>query len=180
MENWKDVDGFVGLYQVSNLGNVRSVTRYKKVLKPYIDKDGYRCVKLKHNGKEKHGRICRLVATAFVPNPNGKPAVNHKDMTRTNDKAENLEWCTAAENVRWSQIHGKYKGVNHKRVAQISNDGETIRKYESISEAARNTGAEIGNISKCLAGERKKAGGYIWRIVGTETATVNMSKYEKR
>lgn len=162
-EIWKDVVGFEGLYQISNKGNVRSITRYKKILTPCIDKDGYRCVQLKHKGISKHCRINRLVATAFIPNPKEKAIVNHIDMNRANDCVTNLEWCSAKENVEWSLKHGKYKGSNHKKVIQLNMNGEKLDRYESISEASRKTKIQISNISYCLSGKRKTAGGYLWK-----------------
>ena len=162
MEIWKDVPEFSNLYQVSNLGNVRSITRYKKVLKPWIDKDGYRTVVLKNRGIEKHFRVSRLVAEAFVPNPHSKKIVNHIDMKRDNDAASNLEWCTTKENVEHSYKHGKYVGNGHKSVSQC-NCGVLVKSWPSISEAARTLAIPSGNICKCLAGRRNQAGGYEWR-----------------
>lgn len=160
-EMWMDVSGFKGLYQVSNLGNVRSITRYKKVLKPMIDKDGYRTVILKNNGFEKHFRVSRLVATAFVPNPLEKPIVNHIDMNRQNDTAENLEWCTTKENVAHSMRHGKYRGSGHVAVAQYEGD-RLVRVWGSLCEVEKALKIPAGNISRCLTGERKHAGGFRW------------------
>lgn len=154
---------FKGLYQVSNLGNVRSITRYKKVLKPYIDREGYRGVLLKNKGFEKHFRISRLVATVFVPNPQGKEIVNHIDMRRDNDCASNLEWCTQQENVAHSYNHGKYIGHGHKSVSQFK-DGVFVKSWPSVSDASRALSIPSSNISKCLHGIRRKAGGYEWRF----------------
>ena len=166
MEIWKDVPGFNNLYQVSNLGNVRSVTRYKKVLKPWIDKDGYRNVLLKNRGVEKHFRVSRLVAGLFIPNPYGKEIVNHIDMKRDNDAASNLEWCTTKENVAHSYKHGKYIGHGHKSVSQFK-DGVFIKSWPSISDASKALSIPNTNISKCLRGTRHKAGGYEWKFNDT-------------
>jgi hypothetical protein len=163
MEIWKDVPGFSNLYQVSNLGNVRSITRYKKVLKPQIDKDGYRSVILKNKGIEKHFRVCRLVATVFVPNPHEKDIVNHIDLNRQNDCDSNLEWCTAQENVTHSVKLGRYNGHGHKPVIQLRN-GEVVKIWHSLSDASRGLNIPIANISKCLSGKRKSAGGFEWKL----------------
>ena len=157
-----DVDGYKGLYQVSNLGNVRSITRYKKVLKPQIDKDGYRSVILKNKGSQRHFRVCRLVASAFVPNPQAKEVVNHIDLNRQNDCVSNLEWCTAQENVTHSVKLGRYNGHGHKPVIQTQN-GEVIKIWPSISDASRGLNIPIANISKCLSGKRNRAGGFEWK-----------------
>lgn len=162
-EVWKDVSGYKGLYQVSNHGNVRSTTRYKKILKPQIDKDGYRVVTLKHNGEQKHFRVCRLVALAFIQNPHGKETVNHSDLNRQNDFADNLEWSTQRENVAHSAMLGRYVGVGHKPVIQ-SKSGKIIMTWPSLSEASRALNIPASNISKCLSGERKRAGGFEWSV----------------
>lgn len=162
IEIWEDVKGFEGLYQVSNFGKVKSITRYKKILKPFIDKDGYRYVKLKCKGVVKHCRISRLVANAFVENTKKLNVVNHIDMNRQNDRFDNLEWCTQKENVQHSLKQGRYKGSNHKKVLQFKN-GAFIKAWESMSEAARKLNIPVSNICKCVSGDRKTAGGYIWR-----------------
>ncbi len=166
-EIWKDVKGFGGLYQVSNYGNVRSLTRYKKTLKPWVDKDGYNTVQLKHKGKVKHCRVSRLVAAAFVENPLNKNTVNHIDMNRKNDNADNLEWCTEKENVLHSYNHGKYKGQNPKAVMQFEED-VYVRTWDSMSEASRSLNIPVSNISYCLSGKRERAGGFKWKAVSTE------------
>lgn len=160
-EIWKDITGFEGLYQVSNLGNVRSITRYKMVLNPSIDKDGYRYVKLKHKGKEKHCRVARLVAMMFIPKIDGKNMVNHIDAIRDNDKAENLEWCTAKENVLHSAKLGNYDGINAKSVKQMNGD-VCVKVWDSMTEAANTMKIAVSNICKCALGERKSAGGFQW------------------
>ena len=95
MEEWRDIKGYEGLYQVSNLGRVRSE---RKILKGTPDKDGYLRVALCKNGTRKYFGIHRLVATAFIYNTNNYPCVNHKDENKTNNRAKNLEWCTIAYN----------------------------------------------------------------------------------
>ena len=161
MEIWKDVEGFEGLYQVSDIGNVRSITRYKKILKSSKDKDGYKYVKLKHKGVVKHCRICRLVASAFIPHNENKNQVNHIDTNRLNDNVKNLEWCTIAENIRHSALLGHYKGKGTKKVKQFLGDS-LIKEWESISEAAEKLNISLSNISKCANGKRNTAGGYKW------------------
>lgn len=97
-EFWKDVVGFEGLYQVSNLGRVKSLFRYKVILKPYIDVWGYLVVNLYKNKKIFHIKIHRVVASAFIPNPDNKRCVDHIDTDKTNNKVSNLRWCTQKEN----------------------------------------------------------------------------------
>lgn len=97
MEEWRDLKGYEGLYKVSNLGRVYSV--YKQDFKqPYFDKDGYLMIGLRKEGKHKNLRLHRIIAEAFIPNPDNLPCVNHKDENKTNNTVENLEWCTPAYN----------------------------------------------------------------------------------
>lgn len=114
MEIWKDIVGYEGWYQVSNLGRVKSVSRVvphktkgggvsnqvwpSKILRPTVTNHGYQLVVLSKQGKFRYPTIHRLVATAFVPKPFNKPTVNHKDGNKENNMADNLEWCTSSEN----------------------------------------------------------------------------------
>lgn len=157
---WKSVKGYEGLYEVSNLGNVKSITRYKKQLKPSLDKDGYRYVKLKHNNSSKHARIARLVAIAFIPTNDETKEVNHIDYNRQNDNVNNLEWVTRKQNTQHSSQH--YKGSRHKKIIQTKG-GKTIEKFNSMMDAERKTGIKASNICKCCKGQRNHAGGYEWR-----------------
>lgn len=121
-EEWKDVDGWAGLYQVSNTGRVRSLDRNTgtqtfrgRELKQYIDKDGYAHVTFFLNGRMKHYSVHRLVASAFVPNPNNFPQTNHKDENPINNSSDNLEWCDVKYNINYG---------NHKRNVGIALSGE--------------------------------------------------------
>ncbi|VXC99475.1 NUMOD4 domain-containing protein [Sphingobacterium multivorum] len=116
-EAWEDVIGYENLYQVSNLGKVRSLDKIvsngngsflKKgiVLKPYLDKDGYATVNLYKNRKKRLIRIHRLVAMAFIPNSNNKPAINHKNSIRDDNRVENLEWVSVSENNKHAFEYG--------------------------------------------------------------------------
>lgn len=102
---WKDIPGYEGLYQVSNTGRVRSLnyngTRKTKVLKQGTNKDGYKRIKLYKDGKFKVYLVHRLVALAFIPNPNNYPIINHKDENRWNNNVDNLEWCTYKYNSNY-------------------------------------------------------------------------------
>ena len=172
MEEWRDVKGFEGLYQVSNLGRVRSLnylhTGKERVLKQCKNNHGYQQVTLYKDGKVKKGKVHRLVAEAFIPNPDGLPCVNHIDECKTNNIVTNLEWCTVKYNTNYGTGIERMAKVqrNHPNrstpVYQYTLDGSLVRSYLSTHEAARQTGYSRGNICACCYGKRKKAYGYIW------------------
>ena len=165
MENyeiWKDVSGYPN-YQVSNKGRVWSKTS-QRYLKGDIDIGGYcRVTMIAINGKAKHEKVHRLVALAFIPNPNNYPCVNHKDENKLNNTLENLEWCDRAYNNNYGThqqrcIETKKKnGTFCKSVICV----ETGTVYESVAEATRQTG--ITHITDACKGKRKIAGGYHWQ-----------------
>lgn len=175
-EIWKPVKGFEERYEVSNLGCVRSVSKiiaYRngakrfwkgQALKQHPDKDGYLKVALARDGKQFNKCVHRLVAEAFLENPNHLPMVNHKDECKSNNQVDNLEWCTAQYNCLYSNVPQKMIEVTKKPVLQISLSGELVKEWESISAAARGTGILLANISRCAHGGRPTAGGYRWEI----------------
>ena len=131
IEEWKDIKGYEGLYQISNNGNVRSLDKYvnhsrkgKRLIKGKImsatdNGKGYKIVGLKKEGKRRNHYIHRLVADAFIPNPDKKNCVNHIDYNRSNNNANNLEWCTTKEN-----IHHSIGNMSHPRRFTCTNTGE--------------------------------------------------------
>lgn len=180
-EIWKDVVGYEGYYEVSNFGNVRSIDRYVnhssggeriskgKYLKQQILK-GYKRVQLSKERKVKHHFVHRLVAFAFIPNPNNLPEINHIDEDKTNNNVENLEWCDTKYNINYgtrlqkcSKILTNRKDLS-KYVLQYTLDGEFVNEYPSVSEAHRQTGIRINSISQCCNGHKRytHAGGYKW------------------
>ena len=150
MEVWKDIDGFEGLYQVSNYGRVKS--RYAIRKKPTTN-NGYEIVKLCKNGEVKHSLVHRLVAQAFIPNPFNFPCINHKDENKRNNIVENLEWCTRAYNNKYSRAI---------KVVQYDKNGGYIGVWESIVDASNALHIDNSLISKCCRHKRKSAGGFIW------------------
>ena len=157
MEEWRDIKGYEGKYMVSNLGRVKSLnyrrTGKEKIMKGVPDGHGYLQVKLWKDGKDKKYMINRLVAQAFLPNPNNLPEVNHIDKDKTNNKVENLEWCTTQYNVEYSKA---------KAVIGIDKVSGLILKFPSIMEAERQTGISNKHICDCLKGRQKSTGGFYW------------------
>lgn len=155
---WKSIRDYEGLYEVSNHGNVQSLHKDTKELSIAISKRGYRVVSLYKNGEAKMKNVHQLVAEAFIPNPESKPTVNHKDSNRLNNYASNLEWATYLEN----NIHAINKGIRGKSVYQLDDDGFVINTFDSIIQAEKVTEIQSQNIGKVCKGERERAGGYMW------------------
>ena len=184
-EIWKDIKGFEGRYQVSNLGRVRSLDwpgHKGRVLKQFIGKRwGYYVVNLAHSdGYIKHTTVHRLVAIAFIPNPDNLPEVNHKDENKLNNTVcfhpdgsvdtnhTNLEWCTGLYNLRYGTRNERLqKLVNEPRmkpVSQYDMNGNLIHTYKSILEAGRNTGISTRLIwHLCQKNKARSSHGYVFR-----------------
>lgn len=175
VEIWRDIKDYEGLYQVSNLGRVRSVDRYVnnnggvvflkgKIIQPSFNENGYLIVCLHKNNEGKMCRVHRLVAMAFpdlvdwTEDAKGKPfdelEVNHKDQNKTNNNINNLEWCTSQYNCEYSKS---------KPILQYTKDMVFVAEYKSLHEASRETSINVGNIGAVLKGKRRYAGGYIWK-----------------
>ena len=163
-EIWKDIEGYEGKYQVSNLGRVKSI-RYgkEKILSPSISNQGYIQVNLCKNGKQKWCLIHRLVALAFIPNPNNLPQINHRDEDKTNNKVENLEWCDHKYNNNYGTRIQRVVEKTSKPVLQFTKLGEFIQKWKSLTDVHINLGYSQGNISQCCNEKRKSAYGFIWK-----------------
>lgn len=187
-EIWKDVVGFEGLYEVSNLGNIRSlphetliqrkkgkpyyIRKQGKVVTPQQRQHGYLAVWLYGNGGNngrsgKQYSVHRIVAEAFISNPNGYEEVNHINENKTDNRSCNLEWCTHREN----SIHGtrgerigkaNKNGKKSTPIAQYTLDGELVKVFPSFQEAQRQ-GYQSGNVWCCVKGKYSHAYGYIWR-----------------
>ena len=177
-ETWKDIKGYEGLYQVSNMGRIKSLERTVtkkngrkytvkgRILKPGTDRDGYLLVILSNtSGKRKTFKVHRLVCEAFHENPENKPCVNHIDENKTNNTANNLEWCTYEENNTHGTRLARSAKSQSKPVGQYTRDGELIKVWQSVNEVERQLGFDCGNISKVALGKQKTAYGYVWKYV---------------
>ena len=156
----KDIKGYEGLYAITENGQVWSYRR-SRFLKPFKRKGGYLAVGLCNNGKTNYYLIHRLVAEAFIPNPENKPQVNHKDENKANNCIENLEWATASENINYG-TRNKRVGLANSRAIQCVETGVI---YLSAVEAGKQLGVSNKSISNVLRNKSHTAGGYHWKYV---------------
>lgn len=176
-EIWKPIKNYEGWYEISDYGRVRSLGRFVnhpnkgfksfrkgKIISPGKTKDGYLFVRISKNQKIKNIRINRLVAQTFISNPNDYPQVNHKDEDKTNNRASNLEWCTAKYNANYGSRNKQITKKISKKVAQLTLDGQVKHVWSSAHECARN-GFNYGDICACCRGERNVHKGYRWEYV---------------
>lgn len=198
LEEWRDIEGYEGLYQVSNLGRVKSLKSqygYRKIiLKPRKNKYGYFHLQLHNKGNIKDCTIHRLVAQAFIPNPNNYPQINHKDENKLNNNVSNLEWCTAKYNTNYGtrnqrssksnkgkkrksryhteetkrkmkENHADFNGKNNPVARRVINI-DTGKVFDTIREASKYYNIKCqGNISEACRGKRNKVGGYNWKYI---------------
>lgn len=177
-EVWLDVKNYEGLYQVSNKGNVRSMDRivasgkgfrlHKGILlRKYKTNFGYYRLSISVNQKQKTFLVHRLVAEAFIPNPENLPEVNHKDENKLNNEPYNLEWCTSHYNINYgTATHRRKETLKFtsccKKVIQLDFDGNVIKIWRSASEAGRNGFNTVG-VARCARGERSKYKNFKWK-----------------
>lgn len=193
MEEWRDIEGYEGMYQVSTLGRVRSLDRVLgnnhfqqgRMCKLRLKKGGYISVQLCKNSKHHEKNVHRLVAQAFIPNPDNKPTVNHIDEDKTNNAVSNLEWATHKENTNYGtgierRIKSRdYKSIREKqiqtnkerglcrKVRQLDLGGNLVAEYESIGDACRATGYDHGGIIQVCRNYKhnKTYKGFIWQYI---------------
>ena len=160
MDFWKYVKNYEGLYEVSSTGKVRNIRNDKNnLIKTRIDRAGYLRLGLsKDNIKSTH-LVHRLVAEAFIPNPDNLPQVNHKDENKQNNCVDNLEWCDAKYNTNYGTRIEKYC----KPVIQYSMTGNKIKTWKSATEASKSLNINQSNITNCCRGLSKSSGGF-WKF----------------
>jgi len=187
-EIWKDIPEFKGFYQASNIGRIKTVARVvpfgsqiryikEKILKQRI-RFGYFECNLSVNGKLYIRKSHRLVAFAFIPNPNKKLFINHKNGIKHDNYVDNLEWCTKSENMKHAYKTGLaksskpmlgrtgYKNHNSKEVAQYNTNGKLLKKFGSAKQASILLNINYQGICDCCNDRLKTSGGFIWEYTG--------------
>ena len=165
-EIWKPIKDYEGLYEVSNLGKIKTLSRIingrkmpEKIKKLDKTKQGYLRVQLSKNKENKKYSVHRLVAQAFILNPNNLPCVNHIDENPSNNNVNNLEWCTHLYNNLYNEKHKR----NCKKIKQLDKSYNIINIFDSVNEASQKTNIIRTEISNCLNKRQKTAGGYHWQ-----------------
>jgi hypothetical protein len=166
-EIWKGIEGYENLYQISSEGRVKSLgnnkNRKEKILNGRKNRGGYLIVSLCKEGKGKNYLIHRLVANAFLPNPNNLPEVNHKDENPKNNCVENLEWCDRYYNNNYGKHNEKIAKAKSIPVIQFSKTGDFIRRWNSAKEVEMELGFDSSSVTACCKGKRyKSVGGFKW------------------
>lgn len=177
---WKDIEGFEGIYQVSDSGMIRSLDRIDcagrrlvgKIKKSVKDKDGYLQIRLSKDGITQTCKVHRLVAAAFIPNPFEFSQINHRDENKTNNAVDNLEWCNCKYNICYGTARDRAKrntdyyghAKKHKRpVTQMDVNGKIVKLWGGAVDASKTLGICGTMICKCCRGIQETAGDYIWR-----------------
>lgn len=170
MEIWKDISGYDGKYQISNLSRIKSlISGNEKILSTYLNYSGYERCSLGWGKNKKSHSIHRLVAIAFIPNPENKPCVNHINRNRSDNSIENLEWVTHKENAEHAisfvdtYIKSRANHYNSKRVIQKDLNGNNLKTWGSVIEASISLGISKSSISDCARGKVKAVKNYVFQ-----------------
>jgi len=173
-EIWKDIENYEGYYQVSNLGRIRSVTRevihkngnkhtyYGSIKSQSFDKDGYKIVTFSKDSIKKSYKVHRLVAAAFLDNPNNYSAVNHKNEDKTDNCVDNLEWCDNAYNNQYGTRLERISVTQGTPIVQLTIEGEYVARYNSMSRAGAAVNGYAAPIKCALIGKSYISYDYCW------------------
>lgn len=164
-EIWKTIEGYEN-YQVSSFGRVKSLKYDKeRILKQEKINNGYCCVGLCKDGKKKRYLVHRLVASAFLDNPNNYPCVNHKNEVKTENCVSNLEFCSHTYNNNYGMHNERIAKAHQKPIACYNKKGDLVALYTSIKQASELLNINHCNISSCCKGKYKSCGGYIFKYI---------------
>lgn len=141
-------------------GRVHRYNEYK--MKPFTDRYGYLCINMSQNGHLRKAQVHRIMALAFIPNPDNLPCINHKDENKKNNNIDNLEWCTVYYNNHYNGRYERTKYPGHK-CAAYRDDGTLVGEFRSVTQAAKIVGVNRTTIDRCLRGIQNTSGGYIWK-----------------
>lgn len=170
---WREVKEYTN-YEVNQFGGIRHKKR-KKFLKPRSNNGGYQYVNFKINGKNTNFAVHRIVANAFIPNPNGYTEINHKDYDKTNNCIDNLEWVLSSYNKQHAFLKQENRKSRGKAVSQYTKEGIFIKTFDTITEAAQELNCCVSAISNCCLGRTKTSQGFQWSFVESST-----TKYERK
>lgn len=173
-EVWKGITGYEGIYQISNMGRVKSLERvdagghkrYEIIMESSDDRVGYQMINLSKDGKTKTFKVHRLVTLAFIENKNNLPQVNHKDEIKHNNEVSNLEWCSHSYNINYGTCIDRGARKQSKEVYQYDLNNKFINKFKSGMDVERKLGFDQAYVNHCCNGKYKKAYGYIWSYEG--------------
>ena len=179
-ELWKDIKDFEGLYQISNLGNIKSLPKKhnlknghsyiqkEQILKPFKNNKGYLQIALVKNGKHYKRQVHNLVATTFIENPNNYIEINHKDENPSNNCVDNLEWCSHIYNSNYGNRNKKISKALEKKINQYDLNGNFIKTWNSQLEIQKELKIPQANISAVIRGIYKQTHGYRWEVANED------------
>ena len=178
-EEWKDINGYEGLYQVSSFGRIKALAKYinhptgsksfikEKILTGKTNKEGYCVVTLTKDKKAKSYLVHRLVAKAFIDNPNNYPVINHIwENQKSNNNKNNLEWCSVRYNNCYGSRLERIAQKQRKKVYQYNFNGELIKIWDGLRIIARELNVSESNVTKACKGRYKQLINYVWRYEG--------------
>ncbi|MCF1614639.1 NUMOD4 motif-containing HNH endonuclease [Tetragenococcus koreensis] len=172
-ENWTEIIGYEGAYEISTYGRVKSLNRIiknsrgttmyikGKMLKPNLNDSGYPKVCLHYKGKQNTFKVHRLVAGHFIENPDNLPEVNHKDENKLNNFVNNLEWCTSRYNINYGTRGNRQSKTKGKKVRAIDSNGKVVVSFDVVRKASA-YGYSYQRISECARGLIKTYKGLKW------------------
>ena len=162
IEIWKDIKGFEGIYKVSNKGKIKN--KFNRIRKTKLNyENGYEYIGLRKEGKYYWKFVHKIVAETFIPNPKGYSIVNHIDEDKTDNRAENLEWCTQKYNMNYGTARLKISKGNSKKVYQYDLKGKLVNVFYGAREAGRILKIRHQGITACCRGEREEYKNYVWK-----------------